>query len=244
MEPKPYLRKVKIDWKTVDTPNSYPFSIPAIASVDEIEFHPDVTFIVGENGAGKSTLVEAIAIAMGFGPEGGTKNVRIQSADDLSSLSNHLKLEKSFRRPKDNYFLRAESFYNVATYMDEVDYLDGYGGKSLHARSHGEAFFSALTEKLRGKGFYIFDEPEAALSPGRQMAALTAMHDLVNNESQFIIATHSPMLMAYPNSKILMLHDSGLSEISYEHTEHFTITRDFLNCYPAMLKHLLYDSDT
>lgn len=243
MEARPYLRKIKLNWIDVDNPNSYPFSIPALASIKEIEFHPDVTFIVGENGSGKSTLVEAIAIAMGFGPEGGTKNVRIQSADDLSSLWKYLKLEKSFMRPKDNYFLRAESFYNVATYMDETGYLGGYGGKSLHARSHGEAFFSVLTDKLRGNGFYIFDEPEAALSPSRQMAALTAIHDLVQNESQFIIATHSPILMAYPNSKILMLDDSGISEVAYEDTEHFTITRDFLNRYPTMLKYLLNNND-
>ncbi|EKU98500.1 putative ATPase [Leptolyngbya sp. PCC 7375] len=239
MEPRPYLKKIKIDWDEVKDADSYPFSIPAIAAIDNLEFHPDVTFLVGENGAGKSTLVEAIAIAMGFGPEGGTKNVRIQSADDLSPLSKFIKLEKSFRRPRDGYFLRAESFYNVASYMDETGYLGGYGGKSLHARSHGEAFFSALTNKLKGNGLYIFDEPEAALSPSRQMAALTIINELVNAESQFIIATHSPILMAYPNCKILLLHENGISEVSYEETEHFKITRDFLNRYPVMLKHLL-----
>lgn len=243
MKARPYLRKIRVDWNSVEEKDRYPYSIPAIASLGELEFHPDVTFIVGENGSGKSTLIEAIALAMGFGPEGGTKNVRIQSADDVSSLSKHLKLEKSFKRPKDNYFLRAESFYNVATYMDTVDYLGGYGGKSLHARSHGEAFFSALTQKLQGNGFYILDEPEAALSPSRQMAALTAIHDLVIHESQFIIATHSPILMAYPNSRILMLSESGISEVAYEETEHFTITRDFLNRYPTMLNYLLNEPD-
>lgn len=243
MKARPYLRKIRVDWNSVEEKDSYPYSIPAIASLGELEFHPDVTFIVGENGSGKSTLMEAIALAMGFGPEGGTKNVRIQSADDVSSLSKHLKLEKSFKRPKDNYFLRAESFYNVATYMDTVDYLGGYGGQSLHARSHGEAFFSALTQKLQGNGFYMLDEPEAALSPSRQMAALTAIHDLVTHESQFIIATHSPILMAYPNSRILMLSESGISEVAYEETEHFTITRDFLNRYPTMLNYLLNEPD-
>ena len=243
MKVRPYLRKIRVDWNSVEEKDSYPYSIPAIASLGELEFHPDVTFIVGENGSGKSTLIEAVALAMGFGPEGGTKNVRIQSADDVSSLSKHLKLEKSFKRPKDNYFLRAESFYNVATYMDTVDYLGGYSGKSLHARSHGEAFFSALTQKLQGNGFYILDEPEAALSPSRQMAALTAIHDLVTHESQFIIATHSPILMAYPNSRILMLSESGISEVAYEETEHFTITRDFLNRYPTMLNYLLNEPD-
>lgn len=118
MEARPYLRKILIDRSDVETEDVYPFSIPAIASVDEIDFHRDVTFIVGENGSGKSTLIEAIALAMGFGPEGGTKNVRIQTSDDLSSLHKHIKIEKSFKRPNDSYFLRAESFYNVATYMD------------------------------------------------------------------------------------------------------------------------------
>lgn len=241
MELRPYLKRIRIDWDEVEDSDSYPFSIPAIAAMDAIEFHPDVTFLIGENGAGKSTLVEAIAVAMGFGPEGGTKNVRIQSADDVSPLSNFLKLEKSFKRPRDGYFLRAESFYNVASYMDETGYLGGYGGKSLHARSHGEAFFSALNDKLRGNGLYIFDEPEAALSPSRQMAVLTVINELVKAESQFIIATHSPILMAYPNCKILLLHDQGISEIPYEETEHFKVTKEFLNRYPSMLKYLLSD---
>ncbi|MCA9905896.1 MAG: AAA family ATPase, partial [Anaerolineae bacterium] len=147
--------------------------------------------------------------------------------------------EKSFKRPKDGYFLRAESFYNVATYMDTTGYLAGYGGISLHARSHGEAFFSTLTDKLRGNGLYIFDEPEAALSPSRQMAALTAIHRLVQAESQFIIATHSPILMAYPHARILLLNDDGLTEVAYAETEHYNVTKDFLNNYPAMLRYLL-----
>jgi predicted ATPase len=241
MQARPFLRKIKIDWASVEDKDDYPFSIPAICSLKEIEFHPDVTFLVGENGAGKSTLIEAIASAMGFGAEGGTKNVRLQSADDISDLSRYLKLERSFKRPTDGYFLRAESFYNVATYMDTTGYLVGYGGQSLHTRSHGEAFFSLLTDKLRGNGFYIFDEPEAALSPSRQMAALTAIHRLVQADSQFIIATHSPILMAYPRARILLLNDDGITEVAYERTEHYTITRDFLTSYPAMLNYLLED---
>lgn len=244
LEAKPYLRKIRINWSDIDDRDSYPFSIPVISTLEQVEFHPDVTFLIGENGSGKSTLIEAIAIAMGFGAEGGTKNVRIKSTNDISALWKNLKLEKSFLRPKDHYFLRAESFFNVATYMDETGYLGGYGDKSLHARSHGEAFFSAITQKLKGKGFYIFDEPEAALSPSRQMSALTAIHDLVLAESQFIIATHSPILMAYPNSKILQLTDNGIEEVSYEETEHFMITKDFLNQYPAMLEILLNEDDS
>ena len=192
------LREVSLKHDEVPDFGEYPFSIPAVSALDTLEFHPDVTFLVGENGAGKSTLVEAIALAMGFGPEGGTKNVQRATADTVSGLHDYLKVVKSFARPRDHYFLRAESFYNVATYMDEVGYLGGYGDKSLHARSHGESFMATLTLKLRGKGLYIFDEPEAALSPTRQMAALSAIHQLVERESQFIIATHSPILMAYP----------------------------------------------
>ncbi|MCB0114308.1 MAG: AAA family ATPase [Caldilineaceae bacterium] len=239
MQARPYLRKVMINWDTVEDRDAYPFSIPALRGINEIEFHPDVTFLIGENGAGKSTLIEAVAMVMGFGAEGGTKNVRIQSADDVSSLAQYLKVEKSFKRPKDGYFLRAESFYNVATYMDTTGYLAGYGGISLHARSHGEAFFSTLTDKLRGNGLYIFDEPEAALSPSRQMAALTAIHRLVQAKSQFIIATHSPILMAYPHARILLLNDDGLTEVAYDETEHYNVTKDFLNNYPAMLRYLL-----
>ena len=244
MDAKPYLRSVELKRDSISNFESYPYSIPAIRELDSLEFHPDVTFIIGENGSGKSTLIEAIALSMGFGPEGGTKNVRISSADDNSGLNEHLKLIWGFSKPKDHYFLRAESFYNVATYMDEVGYLEGYGGKSLHARSHGEAFIATLNEKLRGHGLYIFDEPEAALSPARQMAALASIHVLVQEQSQFIIATHSPILMAYPGAKIVLLDNTGLSEIAYEETEHFTITRDFLNDHARMVHYLLSDEDT
>ncbi len=241
MDAKPYLREISLKRDEVPNFEEYPFNIPAIRELDFLEFHPDVTFFVGENGTGKSTLIEAIAMAMGFGPEGGTKNVRFQTVDTLSSLSDYLMLEKSFKRPRDHYFLRAESFYNVATYMDETGYLGGYGGKSLHHRSHGEAFMVTLTTKLRGKGVYIFDEPEAALSRTRQMAAISAIHQLVQDESQLIIATHSPILLAYPRSKIMLLDGSGLSEIQYKDTEHYAITRDFLNNYERTLEILLSD---
>ena len=178
---------------------------------------------------------------MGFGAEGGTKNVRFRTADDISPLHDYLKLVRSFAKPRDFYFLRAESFYNVATYMEEVGYLEGYGGKSLHARSHGEAFITLLTDKLRGHGLYIFDEPEAALSPSRQLAALRLLHELVGDGSQFIIATHSPILLSYPEAKIIMFDRTGLSEVRYEDTEHFAVTKDFLNNYKGTLRHLLGD---
>ena len=239
MNPRPYLKSVSIkDQAEVDW-SSYPFSIPAVNGLQSLDFHRDVTFFVGENGSGKSTILEAIALALGFSEEGGTKNVKLDTASTSSGLTAHLKLVRSFRKPKDGYFLRAESFYNVATYMDELDYLEGYGGKSIHARSHGEAFMTLLTNKFRGNGIYLLDEPEAALSPARLMAAISAIHSLVQEESQFIIATHSPILLAYPNAKILEFSDSGISEVGYEDTEHYRTTKDFLNNYERRISQLI-----
>jgi len=240
---KPYLQEVSVQRDTIPDGKVYPFNIPAVQHLHGLTFHPDVTFFVGENGSGKSTLLEAIALALGFSAEGGTKNVRLQTADTVSALHSSLHLVKSFKAPRDHYFLRAESFYNVATYMDQVGYLDGYGGKSLHQRSHGESFMTLLMTKLRGKGLYLLDEPEAALSPTRQLAALSAIHQLVENESQFIIATHSPILLAYPRAKIMLLNGTGISEVVYEETEHYAVTRDFLNHYPRRLEMLLSDED-
>lgn len=241
MEARPYLREISLKRAEVPSFEVYPFNIPAVRDLSTLRFHPDVTFLVGENGAGKSTLIEAIALVMGFGPEGGTRNVQIATANTISALHKHLKAIKSFKKPKDAYFLRAESFYNVASYMDETGYLGGYGDKSLHQRSHGEAFMATLTLKLKGNGLYIFDEPEAALSPTRQMAALSAIHELVKKESQFIIATHSPILLAYPGAKILSLGENGISEVAYHETEHYGVTKRFLNNYQDMVRELLAD---
>ena len=238
---KPYLQEVQIRPEDDIDFERFPFSVPAIREMGVVEFHPDVTFFVGENGSGKSTLLEAIAVAMGFGPEGGTRNVHFSTAETISNLHEHLRLSKSFKQPRDAFFLRAESFFNVATYMDDVGYLDGYGGTSLHKRSHGEAFMVLLTHKLRGQGLYLFDEPEAALSPTRQLAALSAIDQLVKAGSQFIIATHSPILLAYPQARIFQFDASGLYPVDYEDTEHFEVTRDFLNNYPRRIEQLLQD---
>ncbi len=236
---KPYLRQISLKRDEITDWNTYPFNIPAVRQLETINFHPDITFLVGENGSGKSTLVEAIAVAMGFNAEGGTKNTRFATASTHSELHAYLKTVRSFKRPQDWYFLRAESFYNVASFMDDIGYLASYGGKSLHERSHGEAFMATLQIKLRGNGFYIFDEPEAALSPSRQMAALRIIHDLITQGSQLIIATHSPILLAYPNAKILQLGDQGFEELRYEETEIYQVTRNFLNRHEKMLDILL-----
>jgi predicted ATPase len=240
---KPYLQSITIKPDAQIDYELYPYNIASVRELDQIKFHPDVTFFVGENGAGKSTVLESIALALGHGSEGGTKNFNLATTESVSGLHEVLRLSQGFRKPKDAYFLRAESFFNVATYMDQSGYLEGYGGKSLHAQSHGEAFMALLTYKLRGKGLYLFDEPEAALSPNRQLAALSAIHQLVQNESQFIIATHSPILLAYPNAKIYQFDGDGVSEVAYEDTEHFNVTRDFLNHYERRLDQILRDDD-
>lgn len=239
---RPYLRQAFFRPDVELNLAEYPFSIPAVRDLAQIHFHPNVTFFVGENGSGKSTVLEAIALALGFGPEGGTRNVQFRSVESVSPLHEAIRLARGTSRPRDAYFLRAESFFNVASYMDEVGYLAGYGG-SLHARSHGEAFLAVLLDKLRGDGIYLFDEPEAALSPGRQLAALGAIHRLVESSSQFVIATHSPILLSYPRAKIVQFDGSGVREVAFEETEQYSVTRDFLNNYPRRLEQLLAENE-
>jgi predicted ATPase len=240
MKPKPFLREVSLKRDDIENFDVYPFQIPAIKQFESIEFHEDITFFVGENGSGKSTLIEAIAVGLGFSPEGGTKNVQLETHQNTSDLHEYLRFVNNYKKPDDYYFLRAESFYNLATYMEEKGYLQGYGGKSLHQQSHGEAFFSTLNNKLRGNGLYIFDEPEAALSPQRQLSALAIMHKLIKKSSQFIISTHSPILLAYPNAKIYQLSEKGIEQIAYEETESFVVTKDFLQNYRNSLQ-ILFD---
>lgn len=240
---KPYLRSIEYIRDGVDS-SIYPYNIPLIRELDFIDFHPDVTFFVGQNGIGKSTVMEAIAISLGYNAEGGNKNVNFSTRDTTSGLHNHLKLIRSYKKPVGGYFLRAESLYNVASYMDSIapPILQGYGGKSLHERSHGEAFLSVISDKFKGNGLYLLDEPEAALSPSKQLAVLSIINKLVVLKSQFIIATHSPILLSYPRAKIYQMYETGLEEVSYEETEHFAITKDFLNNYDEHLKELLSDT--
>jgi len=236
---KPYLQRIWPEFGSDVDLDAFPFNVPAVRELQQIEFHADVTFFVGENGSGKSTILEAIALALGFGVEGGPMSIQLlDTLGERSALARHIRMSRSIRRPKYGYFMRAESFFNVATYMDKEIRLP-YGGKQLHARSHGEAFMSVLLDKFRSDGLYLLDEPEAALSPNRQLAALRAMHQLVQERSQFIVVTHSPILLAYPGAKILSFDAGGISEIAYEDTEHFAVTRDFLNHYPRRLEQLL-----
>jgi len=235
----PYLSRASFRPDAPIDYDAYPFSIPAVRELGQFDFHPNVTFFVGENGSGKSTVLEGLALALGFSSEGGTRNVRLETTQSISPLHEVLRLARGVPKPRDGYFLRAESFFNLATYMDETGYLQGYGGQSLHRQSHGESFMAVLLHKLRGDGIYLMDEPEAALSPTRQLAALGAIHNLVEDASQFIIATHSPILLAYPHARILQFDRSGISEVAFEDTEHFAVTKDFLNHYPHRLRRLL-----
>lgn len=205
----------------------------------------DVTFFVGENGTGKSTLLEAIAVAYGFNPEGGTRNFKFSTTNSHSELYEHLTLSKG-KHAKDGFFLRAESFYNVASNIDEMDKEPGgppiilsYGGVSLHNQSHGESFLALVQNRFGGNGMYILDEPEAALSPMRLLTLIAEIDALVKKNSQFIIATHSPILMAFPDAEILEFSELGIKSVSYKETEHYQLTRRFLENPDKVLRYLL-----
>jgi len=227
----------------IDDFGSYPFSIPAIRQLDELMLDPHVTLFAGENGSGKSTLVEAIAVAAGFNAEGGSRNVTVSTRASHSPLHKHLRLVRGTRRPKTGYFLRAESFFNVATYIEDLRdpaITAAYGGK-LHEKSHGESFISLVTHRFGPSGLYILDEPEAALSLRGNLALIRRMHDLVAEGSQFIVSTHSPILLGYPGATIYVLSDDGIAETQYEDTEVVELTRSFLQDREQFLHHLFED---
>lgn len=242
-----YLIEIKLRREEIDSFDKYPFCLNGIRKLHSIELNPAVTFFVGENGTGKSTLLEAIAVAWGFNAEGGTKNFKFATRESHSCLSEFIRLSRGVVRPRDGFFLRAESFFNVASEIEKLDsvpasappIIDAYGGRSLHEQSHGESFWSLVMNRFGGQGVYILDEPEAALSPSRQMALLSRIHELVQSKSQFIIATHSPIIMAYPNATIFQLDENGINRIDYEATEHYTVTRQFLNNHEGMLRVLM-----
>ena len=242
-----FLLRMSLRRDTIESFDRYPFNLPAVRTLDRLDFHPKVTFFIGENGSGKSTLLEAIAVALGFNAEGGSKNFQFSTCRSHSVLHEHLRLARGFKRPRTGFFLRAESFFNVATEIEQLDaepglgapVIQSYGGHSLHEQSHGESILTLLMERFHGQGLYILDEPEAALSPQRQLAVLSRIHDLVNEGSQFVIATHSPLLMAYPDACIFQCGADGVAPVAYEDTEHVRVTRDFLADPPRMLRGLL-----
>ena len=236
-----YISQVK-NHKPIEERKAYPYNIPSIVNLNELGFRKSVTFITGENGSGKSTLVEAIAINAGFNPEGGGRNFNFRTQDSHSNLFSHLKLVRSAYREKDGFFLRAESFYNFASNLDELDAEPGlppikdyYGGKSLHEQSHGESFLALLVNRLYGNGLYIFDEPESALSISSQFKMLVRMKKLVDKNSQFIISTHSPFLLAYPDADIYVVSHTGFELVDYESTEQYRLMKYFVGNYQRFL---------
>lgn len=245
-----YLKKITFNWDDIDNREIYPFNIPAISNIDVLDVNQNVVFIIGENGTGKSTLLEAIAHKSGFGIGGGGRNNDLAISDDSKLLASIITLSW-MPKISNGFFLRSETFFNFANYLDEMardpyaggqKVYDAYGGKSLNEQSHGEAFLSLFNNRFSKKSLFILDEPEAALSPLRQFAFLRIIHELENEGSaQFIIASHSPILMAYPGARIYSCEEDGLKQIEYEETEHYRLTKAFLENRGRFFKQLFQD---
>lgn len=232
-----FIQSVKIEWEKIGY-HSYLRGIPALQFEDYLEFQKNITFFVGENGTGKSTLLEAIAVAYGFNAEGGTRNYSFSTYDSHSELHTAIKLNRSFQNPKWSYFLRAESFYNVAT--KEEEYADlKHPSKKYHEKSHGESFLALAQGSFRPNGLYLLDEPEAALSPQRQLTLLIEICNLAKQGAQFIIASHSPILLGIPDAQILSFDEGVIHECDYEDTESYQVTEMFINNREYLLKRLL-----
>jgi predicted ATPase len=239
---RPYWIEARIERHDGWDDEAYPFNLPAVRGLHSLAFHPSVTFLVGENGSGKSTLIEALAVAWGFNPEGGGREHRFGTRDSHSPLHRFIRPIRSPQRVQDGFFLRAESFFTVATYLEGAR-ASRFGAKGLHEQSHGESFFALFDNRFIGDGLYILDEPEAALSPSRQLSFLAKLHELVLARSQLIIATHSPIILGYPDAWIYQVSEHGIDRVDYEDTDHFQVTRNFLNRREAMLEILLDRDD-
>ena len=232
-----FIQRLSIDWNKIEQ-SSYLRKIDAIKDLKELVFEKPITFLVGENGSGKSTLLEALAVAYGFNPEGGTKNYSFSTYDSHSQLYEAIRVSKGFPKAKWGYFLRAESFYNVAT--KEEEYADiHHPSKKYHEKSHGESFLALAQNQLRPNGLYLFDEPEAALSPQRQLTLLMEIYSCAKQGSQFIIVTHSPILLGIPDAQILSFDDGTVHRCEYEETESYRVTEMFINNRELLLGRLL-----
>ena len=234
-----FIQKIMVDWSKIEA-DSYLRRIDAIRDLQELSFEKPITFFVGENGSGKATLLEALAVAYGFNPEGGTKNYSFSTYDSHSSLCNALRISKGYRKASWGYFLRAESFYNVAT--KEEEYSDiAHPSQKYHEKSHGESFLALAQNQLKPNGLYIFDEPEAALSPQRQLTLLMEINACAKQGSQFIIVTHSPILLGTPDAEILTFDDGCIHTCKYEETDSYRVTEMFINNREQLLRRLLSD---
>ena len=232
-----FIQRLSIDWDKIEK-DSYLRNIESIRELEELIFEKPITFFVGENGSGKSTLLEALAVAYGFNPEGGTKNYSFSTYDSHSQLHEAIRISKGFRKAKWGYFLRAESFYNVAT--KEKEYADfAHPSEKYHEKSHGESFLTLAQKQLRPNGLYLFDEPEAALSPQRQLTLLMEIYSCAKQGSQFIIVTHSPILLGIPDAQILSFDDGTVHNCEYEDTESYKVTEMFINNREILLGRLL-----
>ena len=250
------LKSLTLLRERITDPAVYPFSVPAIAALTRLDFPSRVTFFAGENGTGKSTLLEDIAAHIGFGREGGNRDMPHESTDSVHAIDPLIRaLRLSFdKRTGEGFYFRAESLYSWASRIDELDsdpgiagfIRDAYGGISLHSRSHGETFFTVLDHKFRRSGIFLLDEPEAALSPQRQLAFLVLIHDTLRDykDAQFIISTHSPILLGYPDAQIISFDDGALHEIPYEVTAPMQIVRRFTTDRESFLDELFRDSPT
>lgn len=232
-----FIQGIEINWDKIGQ-DSYLRKIEAIRGVTRLSFEQPITFFVGENGSGKSTLLEAIAVAYGFNPEGGTKNYSFSTYDSHSELCEALRLLRGCRKAGWGYFLRAESFYNVAT--KEMDYADlMHPSERYHERSHGESFLAVAQRQLKPNGVYILDEPEAALSPQRQLTLLLEISECARSGSQFFIATHSPILLGIPEAEILTFDQGRIHSCAYEETDSYQVTEMFINNRQRLLERLL-----
>lgn len=232
-----FIQGVLFEWNEIE-PNSYIRDIKSLRDVEKIEFQSPVSLFVGENGTGKSTLLEAIAVAHGFNPEGGTKNYVFSTYDSHSELCDAIRIAKGYRKEKWGYFLRAESFYNVAT--QEEKYADiAHPSMQYHKKSHGESFLDLAQDNIKPNGLYLLDEPEAALSPQRQLTLLTQIYKCANDGAQFIIATHSPILLGIPNAQIFCFDNGKIHTCTYEETDSYKITEMFINNRQSLLQKLL-----
>lgn len=237
-----FIRNVTIDWDKVDA-DSYLRNIEAIGNLQNLAFTSPVTFFAGENGSGKSTLLEAIAVAAGFNPEGGTKNYAFSTYDSHSSLYQAIRLSRGVNRMRNGYFLRAESFYNVASKEDEYSRGPGGNPQHYHEKSHGESFLAIAQNHFNADGLYLLDEPEAALSPQRQLTLLLEINECVRRNSQFIIVTHSPILLGMPECEILSFDQGTIHPVSYEETDSYRITSLFVNQRERFLRQLLSEDE-